>query len=281
MESITRTVYGSALQGALYLGLPVPIKANSTLNERFNIQAGQLPTLENPPKARYWAIGNGGHKFDVGEDGIPKPDPIQHRATDAAAFHPIPFVMRLPENDLTQTERTKYALRRLEQWRGTTYVCYYLKRIDFTGVNVELKMKTVVGGNETTTEFVPTSDNLNPQPPTLSNTGVNLTDGTYVSADARVNLAFTKLECDELVNVANIMYGDARAAIVSEILFVSGVDQAVQVSGPGNSTFNFMEAIAAQVTSFVNTFIPVNYLNNGTGVLLDVGATEPLLKLGN
>lgn len=279
MENITRTVYGSALQSALYLNLPVPIKPNSTLNEKFGIQAGVLPTIDNPPRARYYAIGNGGHKFTVGADGIPKPEPIQHRATDAAAFNHIPFVMRLPANDLSTADRLKYGLRRIEVWQGQQYVCYYLKRIDFTGVTVDMQLHTVVNGQETVTEFVPTADNLNPQPPVLSSTGVNLTDGNYVAADARIDLSLTAADCAELINVANIIYQDARAAIVSEAMIVSGVDQAVQVSGSGNSSFSFLEVIAAQVTSFVNTFIPVNFLNNGADILLDVGATEPLLNL--
>jgi hypothetical protein len=281
MENITRTIYGSALQSALYLNLPVPIKTNSTLNEKFGISAGVLPTIDNPPRARYFAIGNGGHKFTVGADGVPKPEPIQHRATDAACFHHIPFVMRLPDNDLSPTDRLKYALRRLEVWQGVQYVCYYLKRIDFTGVTVDMQFKTVSNGQETTTEFVPTADNLNPQPPVLSNTGVNLTDGNYVTADARIDLSLSAADCAELINVANVMYQDDRAAIISEAALVSAVDQQVQVAGPGNSTFAFLEAIAAQVTSFVNTFIPVNFLNNGTDILLDVGATEPLLNISN
>jgi hypothetical protein len=31
--------------------------------------------------------------------------------------------------------------------------------------------------------------------------------------------------------------------------------------------------------TFINSFIPVNFLNNGAELILDVGATEPLLNL--
>jgi|SRR6185312_1070952 len=282
MEQMTRTLYSAVLQTALYLNEPVPIKPNSTLNERFSIQAGVLPTIDNPPRARYYSLGNGGHTFTVGADMIPKPEPIQHRATDAAAFKPLPFVLRLPANDLDPATRANYALRRMEVWQGVTYVAYYLKRIDFTGVTVDMQYKTTdpTTGVVTTTEFVPDSSNLNPTPPVLSSDSVNLTDGTYVAADARIDLSLTPFDCTELLNVAQVIWGDPAYAIVSEILFCSGVDQMVSVSsGVGNGTFNFMEAIASQVMTFVSGFIPVNFMNNGVDILLDVGATEPLLNL--
>lgn len=280
MEQMTRTVYSAALQTALYTKRTVPIKTNSTLNERFSIQAGQLPTADNPPFAGYYSLGNGGHTFTVGADGIPKPEPIQHRSTDAAAFKPLPFVLRLPANDLSPTDRAKYGLRRQETWQGVTYIAYYMKRIDFTGVTVDMQYKTVSGGVTTTTEFVPDSSNLNPTPPDLSSTGVNLTDGSYVSADARIDLSLSASDCQELLNVAQIMYNDPRAAIVSEILYCSGVDQSVDVSsGVGNGTFSFLEVIAAQVMTFVSAFVAVQFLNNGVDIILDVGATEPLLNL--
>jgi hypothetical protein len=280
MEQMTRTVYSSALQSALYLNLPVPILTNSTLNERFGIQAGVLPATGNPPHCGYYSLGNGGHTFTVGADGIPKPEPIQHRATDAAAFKPLPFVMRLPANDLDPVTRAQYALRRFEVWNGVTYVCYYMKRINFTGVTVNLQYKTVdSSGNVTTTAFVPDSSNLNPTPPAISSTGVNLTTGDYVAADARLDLSLAAFDCNELLNVAQIMYGDPDAAIVSEVLLCSGVDQNVTVPGSGNATFSFMEAIAAQVMTFVAAFLPIQFLNNGADILLDVGATEPLLNL--
>jgi hypothetical protein len=40
-----------------------------------------------------------------------------------------------------------------------------------------------------------------------------------------------------------------------------------------------MEVIGSQVMTFVSGFIPVQFMNNGVDLFLDVGATEPLLKL--
>lgn len=280
MEQMTRTVYSAALQTGLLLNLPVPIKPNSTLNERFNIQSGVLPTIDNPPRARYYSLGNGGHTFTVGADGIPKPEPVQHRATDAAAFKPFPFVMRLLASDLTADQRAQFCLRRIETWGGSQYATYYLRRIDFTGVVVDMQYKTEDDqGNWTSTEFVPDSSNLNPSPPDLSSSGINLVSGAYVSAEALVDLSLSASDCQELLNVAQIVYGDPAAAVISEVLLCSGVDQAVNVTGPGNSSFSFLEAIASQVMTFVEAFAAINFLNNGFDLELDIGATEPVLNL--
>lgn len=280
MEQMTRTVYSAALQTGLLMNLPVPIKPNSTLNERFSIQQGVLPTIDNPPRARYFSLGNGGHTFTVGADGIPKPEPVQHRATDAAAFKPFPFVMRLLAADLTAGERANFALRRLETWGGQQYAVYYLKRIDFTGVVVDMQLKTEDDeGNWTETEFVPDSSNLNPLPPDLSSSGINLVTGTYVTADAVTDLSLSASDCQELLNAAQIIFGDPNAAVISEILLCSGVDQAVNVPGPGSSTFSFLEVIASQVMTFIEAFAAINFLNNGFELVLDIGATEPILNL--
>jgi hypothetical protein len=260
MENMTRTVYASALQSALYLNLPVPILANSTLNELFGIQPTVLPSTN--PTAGYYSLGNGGHTFTVGADGIPKPEPIQHLATDASAYKPFPFVLCLPTADLSAAERANYALRTFETFNGIQYVAYYMKRINFTGVTVNMNFNTVdpTTGAVTTTAFVPNATNLAPTPPVVTSTGVNITGSDFVSADALVDLSLSATDCANLINVAQIMYNDPNAAIISEVLLCSGVNYAITAQGAGASTFSFNEVIGAQV-------------------ILDVGATEPLLNL--
>jgi hypothetical protein len=279
VENITRTIYGSALQTYLLTGRTFSRKANSTLNEKFNIQKDTLPNSTSTPTLGYYAIGNGGHTWSAGAGGIGKPDPLQHIATDAANFNHIPFVLRTLDNDLTALERARYALRRIETIDGVQYAAYYLKRIDYTGVTVDMQLKTIANGVTTVSTFTPDSSNLNPTPQQLSSTGVNSTDGTYACATAKIDLSLDQDDCTELLNVAKIKYGDDSYAIISEVGLVSGVDQMVQASGQGNSTFQFNEAIAAQLISFINAFYPVKYLNTGIDIVLDVGATEPLFKL--
>lgn len=279
MENIVRTIYGSYLQTCNLLGLPFSRKANTTLNEKFNIQADTLPTMSDMPKTRYYGIGNGGHRMSVGADGIAKPQPIQHRSTDAALFNHLPFVLREPQNDLANTERANYGLRREEMWNGVRYIAYYLKRIPTSTVVAEMEYKTVTNGTTNTTPFVPDSSNLNPTPPELSPTGVNVTTGDYTTASAKISLALSAWEVEELLNVARIIYDDENAAIISEICLVSGIDKVVQVPGVGTSVLNFNEVICAQVVSHLNSFFALAFSKNGTEMILDVGATEPLYKL--
>lgn len=279
MENITRTVYGSYLQTCMLLALPFVVKNHTTLNEKFSIQNGVLPDISDIPHMRYYAIGNGGHRMVVGGNGLSKPEPIQHRATDAACFNHIPFAMREPSADLSVGERAKYALRREETHNGTRYIAYYLKRMDFTGVVPAMEYKTVADGETTTTPFVPDTSNLNPTPPDLNNSGVNVTTGDYTTTTAKITLTLTQAEVTELLNVAEILYQDDGYAIISEFALCSAIDKIVQSPGPGSTTIAFNDAIAVQVASHINSFIPLAFSNNGVDVLLDVGATEPLFSL--
>lgn len=279
MDNITRTVYGSYLQSCQLLGLPFALASSSTLNEKFGVQPGVLPNSGVLPACRYFAIGNGGHKLNV-TNGLYIPEPIQHLTTDAALYNHLPFVLREPNNDLTTAEQAMYALRVAEVHNGINYVAYYLKRIDMTNVAVSMQYKTVASdGTVTTTPFQPTTANLNPTPPNLSPTGVNVVSGDYVMASAPVPIALSANDVTEILNVANILYGDPNAAIVSEIALVSGVDKIIAVGGSGQPTFNFNEVIAAQVDTFINTFYALNFSQNGVSNIVDCGAVEPLYQL--
>lgn len=261
------------------MGLPYTIKNNSTLNERFGIQTGILPDADVIPTMRYFCIGNGGHKMSIGAGGISKTEPVQHRGTDAACFSPIPFVLREPNDDLSVSQRAQYALRRQETHQGTTYYAYYLKRLDFTSVASGMKLININEGVETVAPFVPDSSNLNPTPPDLSSSGVNLVSGDYVSASANLSIVLNEFDVEELKNVANVIYEDEAYAIISEIGLCSGVDKTVTAPASGGTTINFNEAIVVQIVSHINTFQPMVYSNNGSEILLDCGATEPLFVL--
>jgi hypothetical protein len=279
MENITRTIFGSYLQTCMFQRRPFVLVPSSTLNEKFGIAADQMPAANEIPWAGYFAIGNGGHRMSVGAGGVTKTEPVQHKATDAALYNHIPFVLREMENDLTVVERQQFALRRKESHGGRFYFAYYLKRIDLSNAVPAMEYITAEGGTQTVTPFVPDSSNLNPVPPEISPTGVNVTGGDYVSATSKNDLKFTPWDIQELLNVAKVLYDDDSYAIVSEIALCSGLDKVLQSPGVGNTTINFTEAIAVQVMTHINTFIPAKYSNQGTETLLDLGATEPLFAL--
>lgn len=277
MRTITRTIYGSALQTAMLLKLPYTVVPNTTLNEKFGILANQVPEPGKLPSLAYFCIGNGGHRSVTGADGIPYTMPIKHRASDAALFNHLPFVLREVNDDLPPEQRQKYALRREEQHGGRRYYAYYLKRLDLSGVVNEMKHTTVIDGVSQTLPFIPTSANLNPTPPEISPTGINPTEGDYLTTTAVVEIRFTANDVAELVRVAEILYGNELMAVISEIGLCSGLDKVITAQGPGNTTFNFNEAIAVQITNHITSYYSMAYTNNGFDFQIEMGATEPLL----
>ena len=279
MENITRTIYGAKLQSSLLLNKPVIIDTNSTLNEKFSIQANVALGTNDKPAMNYVAVGNGGHRFVTGSNGRGRPVPIQHNPTDAALYNQLPFVLRTLDNDLDSIQKQKYGLRRVETYNAVQYVAYYLKRLDLSTTVPEIKYSAVVNGSTTTTPFTPTTSNLNPTPPDVNVNGVNITTGDYVSTSSRVPFVLTTDDITELMNVANIIEGDSNFAIISEIATCSGLDKVVQVTSPGQGTFNFNEVIAVQVASFISTNFYLPSTNAGLSLLLDVGATEPMMVL--
>jgi len=70
MENIVRTVYGAYLQTCQLLDINVDIAPFSTLNEKFNVNENVHHTRENPLSMKYVAIGLGGHKMVLGNNGF-------------------------------------------------------------------------------------------------------------------------------------------------------------------------------------------------------------------
>jgi hypothetical protein len=280
VEYTTRTIYGAYLDSCKKIGAPFVMKENTTLNEKFTIQNGVTPDANTYPNVRYYAIGNGGHVGKVGADGVFKLSQQLFYATAAALYNQLPFVLRPIGNDLAPGDRAKYALRRIEERNGVRYVAYYLRRLDMTNVVPQMSMTTVQDGQPVTTPFVPDSSCLNPTPPVMSNTGVNTTDGTYVNSKATIGIILSDIDVTEFLNVIDIIYQDRDYAMISEIALCSGVDMYVEVTdASATGKFNVLEAICVQVNDFVNTVASLQFTND-VSWNLDIGATEPLTKIG-
>lgn len=278
MRKITRTIYGSKLQTSLLLSLPFTIDKNSTLNEKFDIQSRVATPNNAIPTLGYFAIGNGGHRVVTGADNIPYTEPLTHRASDAALFNHIPFVLRETTNDLGIVERGRYALRRAETHNGRNYWAYYLKRLTIEDqVIAEMHYTKITNGVSATVPFVPTSSNLNPEPPEIPNTGVNTSNGDYLSASAIVPIEFDSEDVEELINVAKVMYDNENLALISEFALCTGVDKTVSGQAAGGATFNYKEAVGVQIAMHVTAYYPVGFTNEGFDFKLQVGKTEPLI----
>jgi hypothetical protein len=278
MRIITRTVWGASLQTALLLGLSYETDENSTLNQKFNIRP-ELKLEGRLPHVNYLCIGNGGHRMIAGADGIPYTSPINHRASDAALYNHLPFVVRPINEDLTIEQRERYALRRIETIRGEQYIVYYLKRMNLSNIATFLEHTVVEEGVLKKTPFNATNENLNPTPPDLPHAGVITTDGSYLTSSAILTIQFEEFDVNELVNAALILYENEQYAAISEIGLCSGVDTVVNASESAGA-FNYREAIEVQIATHITGYYPVGYTNRGFELQIEAGATEPMLGEG-
>jgi hypothetical protein len=278
MKTITRSVWGSALQTSLLLGQRPTILEHTTLNEKFGVFAEEELGTTERPAMQYYCIGNGGHKNMVGADGVPYTSPLPHRASDAALYRHLPFVLRRTDNDLTVVERARYGLRVLLSIGGVNYWAYYLKRISLSNSAPAINHTVVDGANKHTEPYVPNLGNLNPTPPAMSNTGVISSSGDYLSTSSILTLIFSEQDVIELIDACRILYDNEAYAVISEIGLCSGVDRVLSVQGPGNTQFNMKEVIATQINSFITTHHSVAFTNKGFTQDIELGATEPLLS---
>lgn len=279
MAITARTLVGAELQAAQFLGLPYLIRNNTTLNQKFEIEAAQVPGAGVYPKTQYLAIGNRGHRFVAGADGEPYPEYIKHRVSDQSLYRHIPFVCREEDDDLPPEQRSKYALRRVEIHNNKRYFVYYLMRLDYTNVSTELINTEVDEGVSNTVAFVHTNDNLNPTPPVVPpNQAVQtLPDGDYLSVRCLVTVQFTPAEVAEIINAVEITLGNRQLAAISELGIVSGVNKVVGVEEFGGGTVQFNEVIAAQITTHITTYNFLPASNDGARFTFDLGITESLL----
>lgn len=278
MENIVRTVYGAALQTSELLNIPLTILPNSTLNQKLNIFEDQIIDPTDNPSVNYIAIGNGGHKWTMGTNNIPLLQPVQHTPRHSALYNQLPFVLRLPSNDLTANERSKYRLRKLVTYNDTQYVAYYLKVIDKTDTAVGLELRSVINEVTTSTPFIPTISDLNPTPPTLLPGQVLTTTGDYIAASAKIPFLMNANEINEFLNVANVIYNDEGYAMISEIAICSGVDKTL-VGNFNGASIGYTDVICSQIVSHMNVFYAAKFTNDSMGFLLDVGSVEPLLNI--
>lgn len=277
MQDFVRSIQGAALQTAQLLGKPVVIKPNTSLNQKFEIQAGVAIADTDVVSMKYACIGNGGTKIVQGTNGVNQLKVVQHEPRHSGLYSHVPFVLRLPNDDLTAAQRSKYRLRRYESHDGTNYVAYYLKVLDLDQTSPQLELRTVVDGVTTSVPYAPSLSDLNPTPPTVDDT-VLTTTGNYIAATAKVPFTMDAWEINEYLNVCNILYGDDSYSMISEIGVCSGVDRAVTGDFNGTSA-GYTEAIGVQICTFISQIIPVKFINTNFTLTLDTGSLEPLLEL--
>jgi hypothetical protein len=275
MENVTPTVYGAAIQTALLLGIHPEFEPMSTMNQWFEVFGTDALLSTDKYSMNYFALGNGGTINRTKADGFPGRGYHIHEPGDVRPFKPFPFIMRRLSEPLSTNERTRYAMRKIEEFGGILYECYYLRRMDKTGLKVNKYRMTAAGGSGV---FTPDNDNFNPVPiTTITSTGETIVaTGDYLSASAPYVFTISESEAAELRNCAEIRHNDEDYATVSEIVCVCGADRIKTGQGAGTGTVNYNEAICAQALSYLITDISFVINNKGYAWTVDLGATEPL-----
>lgn len=279
MQNIIRSAAGANLQSHQINGKPLSIMANSSLNQKFSVQQNTALADTDNVSQQYITLGNAGHSFIYNGNNVPYPIPVQHEPQHAGLYNHIPFIMRLPNEDLTPTERAKYRLRVIQEYGGKNYVCYYARLLDLSATDPTLELRTVdANGNVTTEPFAYTLADLNPVPPTVTAGSVWTTSGDYIASTGKVPFVLSATDVQEILNAMNIITGDDNTAIISEIGLCSGADRSVTGDFNGVAA-SYTEVIGCQITFFISAFYALKFLNQGVNAMFDVGSVEPLLQL--
>ena len=279
-QNYIRTIYGANLQACLLLNKPLIVLPHTTINEALGINNTFTLNTNQIPSLGYVIIGNGGFTTTINTAGIPNIKPIQHTARDSELFNQIPFVLRTVNNDLTSGQQQSYRLRKNVTISNVAYIAYYAKVLDLSGTSVSLNEVTINSTTNVTTTvpFVPSINDLNPTAQTLSSSGQNVTTGQYLTATGIVPFNLSSSDIIELLNVAQILYGDQGYANIAEIGLCSGVDTTITGTFNGVSS-NYTEVGVMQIATFVTEFVNCPSSNNGANFAFDIGAVEPLLAL--
>lgn len=276
MKYVTSHIMGIRLQDLKLLGLPYSNVANTTLNELFGIQSGVTVDPGKYPNMGYLAIGNGGHTSATSADGLSYPQLKNHDPQDCALINHLPFALKLPTEDFDSATRAKYGLRVEVTIDGTNYIAYYLRKLDLTNTTVQSLLNTVNDGITTSVPWVPTTANLHPVGQLADTTGVVDTNGQYVSVQAVVDVAFADADIENLLDVAQKLYGTKDLAIISEAALVAGQPKLISAAQQGGGTLTYTEVVSAIVCSSMSAFYHLPSLNDSLTLSFDVGGAESL-----
>lgn len=276
------TLLGNLINKACITNQNVTIPEYGTINRALEILMPQSVGVKSGRdfELKYFMIGRRGNSVkSTSEDGVVEMQANQHQPVDANLFSPMPFIARPIDNPLPEAMRKKYRARTVETFGGAQYEFWWAKLIDFTDYNPRMLkiVRDPETGVETPTVFIPTAENLNPEPINLTSENTVPVSNTYVNSTAMLNCSLNAGDVVELQNVAAIRYGDAGKARISETAVCFGIDTLAQ-GNIGAGVVNYTEAVAIIPAHFVSESDARN-ANNNTGISLvfDHGVSEPML----
>lgn len=274
-DNVTRTAWASMIQSALFSGSPLTTYKLSTINETLGILdgaelAGQIP------KFGYWCIGDKGHVTKFDEKNNSFIDPLQHSRLDAACFNHVPFALKREGFDLPEELRKRFVLRREMELDGVMHYGYYGMRLPKPSGPQKLEIVTVINGVEDVQPFLEDSKYIYPSPTVVAPDRGQTTNRQYARITIPITVDFTEQDVNNLMEVATILYGNERQAIISEIACVTGIDREVTITTDGNQKSKFTEIVHAQTAAHIQTYQQMTFNRLGFTMELELGATEPL-----
>ena len=278
-KTSVRTIYGALVQSALRWNDPLKILPNSTLNQKFDVLPDSLPYDGEKVYTKYLAIGLKGITIELNQ-GLYKVNFRNYLPSNASLFKHCPFIMRRLTEDLTPSERARYRMRKIEEFNGVSYACYYLRVIDNDGVAADAEKRQTINGLVTPDSWEPTLNDLNPNPDVIDPNQQVANGDEYLAASKKIKIVFTPDDIQELIAAVTIIYGDPGFAELSEFGLVSGVDR--QTTGDfGGVSQAYTEAVYAQVNDFLRARVSAPDNLGGKILNLDAGSVEPLLLTSN
>lgn len=280
MSTVTLSALRQSI--ALFLGIKVKFPQRSTLNEQLKWLADRTPAPTDRPTIKYLAIGNRGHGVVVDADGFTDIDPYGKTANVSGLCNLMPFVLRAPDNDLSDAERERYRARIPGVYGGKNLIGYFLRTVDMSSVETVDTLTIRENGVETIDSFTYQDSDLNPVPAKLpeynydDDSNVSQPDGRYVSSSAVVTFGFDEFDVAEYQNVCAILRGDASRSVISELALCSGVDAIYTGESSTGSSFSYMEAIGVTAAYHIGLFKNLSQENQGFTVNVRVGMPEPM-----
>lgn len=262
-----RTLYGLSIQLASLLGQEYQPLPNTTLNEKFLINPDKPIPSGVYPTINYFTIGVGGSST-IDNSGYSY---SEHTAVDAALYEHVPFVLRTLDNDLTDTERSRYRFRKVITVSDIDYVAYYLKVIPCI-ISPNSLYEVSRNNNIHKLSILDTNTNtfLNPVPIDKELALTKYDEVGYLAKSAKLEFSLPIDELIELRNVFKILYKSEK--ILTEIGVCSGMD---------DDNEDVPEANNVQIVYHVKVDIDTNiYINNNNDMIraIEIGAVEPYIK---
>jgi hypothetical protein len=189
-------------------------------------------------------------------------------------YQQIPFRVVPVEQDLSPDARAQYRMRvPMILGNQQKYVAYYLKLLEYPQNTIEI---TKSSANGTQVPYQISYANMHPTPPAPAIDGVitPTEDDVNVSTHLRATILGS-----EVMEVINAMFGgDTSYARVTEYAFYSGEDQVMTTTDYTNTSFQYTEAICAQMNVHrtfngvtlddPQAFASFNHRKSSSGVML-------------